>query len=642
MDYRWIFWLAWDNQLHVRALKIGGTQVTGSGLTRKLVREFSKTLFISILSFSLFFNGLVFASSTPNSQQHSPLPNTLSHLPSSLINKTEFDPASMTKQEKELLEAHFQKPIEVAVEILAAFKKLYEKLELLDKEIGLEEIQSRIISGRKKINIEAEIKKVSKAEFLYLPESKVFIPRATHYGTNLSYLYLDGTGIEPSNPELRKFLNKQLFIGSQTEWEVYKGKAKKVIQEANPKANFVKKAYGREHIIVATGSDGKIEAEHIKKAPLGSLRRLKQWVQAAYERPDDRKAVELGLASGSAQFVLALTIEGIRVSMDEERPFQYAAAILSIIYGSVIGVFNKTYQNITYTGSTRQQTIKHWAISLSFSYALFSMTKDHFWSVTAMDKHIVGSLIDLDYKALAQLKFTDIKESSALYLHIWAFLNNIANNWARVHWNQIPRMRKLMGESTKEWVVNIPKTFSIPIAKLKRGEQSKIPIFKIGKREYFLPYQGIKVVKSSVQLNAPKFLNPGKDIHTGHSQDVVEAQGVYFGQYFIKIFDLVMGVPLLLMTIPIVATVNVLYAEKHKFKEAKHLRNALEKTRLNKIEALEAIPVVNKLYRPPYSKTGILGVWAIAKVPYTLPRKLFRAAKAYTVKKARSCNRSFK
>jgi hypothetical protein len=396
----------------------------------------------------------------------------------SKLNLPDFN--NLTPEQERLLVNFFSEPSKIAYELIQIQKLLVDELERLEKEIGLRELEERIRSHEKEKSIEVELKGIGKGEIIFVRgDTNKFLTRLTHYGTHLSYVYLDGTGIEPDNKDLKELIERNIIIGSQTDVERYEGMAKDQIKNSD----FIHKKYGRETVVVytsqahenkeqekLTGWRNKYReltdiTEDVSKSKeytathyrikanwkVGGLNKLFSYLKGVYVKPtaDD---VKLGVLSGFAQFGVSTMIS---LMMADVTGFTWTPAILSILYGTILGVWNNTYRNIVNAGDHKSQTFKNFLVSTSFAYLLYGFQY---------------GLHALTSASLATLE-----------LHFKVIRNNLMNGGLKPFVYRIARERELAGKSIGTAKIRIPHIMPI------FGMPNYLPKLGFSKKHFSMP-----------------------------------------------------------------------------------------------------------------------------------------------------------
>ena len=396
----------------------------------------------------------------------------------SKLNLPDFN--KLTPEQERLLINFFSEPTKIAYELIQIQKLLVDELERLEKEIGLRNLEERIRSHEKEKSIEVELKGIGKGEILFVRgETNKFLTRLTHYGTHLSYVYLDGTGIEPDNRDLKELIERNIIIGSQTDIERYEGMAKDQIKNSD----FIHKKYGRETVVVYTSQahekkeEEKLTGWRKKYSELtdisedvsrskdyaathyrikanwkvGGLNKLFSYLKGVYVKPTAND-VKLGVLSGFAQFGVSSMIT---LLMADVTGFTWTPAILSILYGTILGVWNNTYRNIVNAGDQKSQTFKNFLVSTSFAYLLYGFQY---------------GLHALTSATLATLE-----------LHFKVISNNLINGGLKPYAYRIPRERELAGKSIGTAKIKMPHIMPI------FGVPHYLPKLGFSKKHFSMP-----------------------------------------------------------------------------------------------------------------------------------------------------------
>ena len=322
---------------------------------------------------------------------------------------------------------------------------------------------------------------------------------------------------------------------------------------------------GRDTIVVWYHHKG-VEKDQKFKVPASrlSMKFWKEYWHKIWEKPQFNEVIlkekgirkakvlfsgdfALAIGSASAQGLAALGLAyGFHKYLGQDM--SYVLPTLSLIWGGVIGVFNKTYRNIVYDGSHLAQTIKGWMVSLSFSYTYVIVTQG------------LGSVVGFSAAVLEK------------NFHI--FSNNLLTNWAKTWWNQFTRIRVLAGELLDDFQGKVS-----PERLAKIEEQFKR--YRLGDNTF----NQLKAVLDSTE----KSIKKAKIEKAG-----VSSQTFYLGSFILKLGDLVEtrvaipgfgeNVPLgriaFVLSIPLVRWAVIKYAEAHNAIVAPELRREWENDKL--------------------------------------------------------------
>lgn len=424
-----------------------------------LLKNLLNHFFACVLSLSIILNPLF--SSAQNLQTYTIKPQQ--------IFDTDYaqNPENLTAAEKEFLEATFTRPALVGLELLALMDALYRQVQNLETKYieeygptdGPQFLVDRITGRRSKQAVGIEIPGVGKAELNALGqgENARIFTKIVHYGTKDAHLFFDSqqfdfdfikklkVGANADEKEVLKevedsltFLieNQRIFSKNQNPnyapFYLTKGNKERLteiqsqINTTQDEAEALEQsltllntrlesaiAKGRRTLVhVFDGGTPYFTKSYDKPTTRKSLSYWYKYWRGIYEKPD-KKALNIGVLMAMSQGVLAYTFGGPE------------AAVLSLIWGGVVGVYIRTYINWKGIDSSLAiQTIKVWSISITFAYALMT------W-IHGFDAVFASGLSSL-----------------AMTGHVLA--NSIGNNLAKAHVEQIPRRRFMHNENLGE------------------------------------------------------------------------------------------------------------------------------------------------------------------------------------------------
>ncbi len=170
---------------------------------------------------------------------------------------------------------------------------------------------------------------------------------------------------------------------------------------------------GRDLIVVwERGGNGVGEDIRPRPSPWSPAWYTDYW-RATWKRPGQGDVI-LGLLSGAAQGLLALTLSGLKIWAGTSTSIIWFPIIFTMAFGSVIGVFASTYINWTIRGTQRSQWVKSGVVSVLFAYPVALAT----FGLAALLPWTLGGLL--------------------LQGHI--AMNVALNNLGKVAWQQYSKM----------------------------------------------------------------------------------------------------------------------------------------------------------------------------------------------------------
>lgn len=234
------------------------------------------------------------------------------------------------------------------------------------------------------------------------------IVRIVLKGSEQSFLCLDTDVISPTSKHLKKLIARQHLDSGKSRAD---GKN------------------GRDVVLVWTQGESVVETIYLSRPWMFSPRWWKEYVAAVVKKPS-MAHLGLGTACAIAQTGLALCVAGVKQMLNPEAPFEYQPAVLSAIFGMVLGINVKTYKAWCLIGPKISQVTKSALVSLLFAYSLIAWTD--------------GATTFNPFDAAFWL------------IHFHVITNAMMNNWAKVEWHQINRLRERNRLNTNAFQIWIP------------------------------------------------------------------------------------------------------------------------------------------------------------------------------------------
>ena len=469
------------------------------GYTRS-TGNIAKRILLLCLVFSLSTQALLGSRAQASLNYQVPIVSVPSFSPETNAHMTELY-ESLEPDEQRVVTDLLLEPQKETAELIALWEKLREKEAKIASHIGEEKLRRQIESRKESQQVTVEMPGVGRAEIAVLGQGERSSPfvKLVHHRTGRAYLAidLDQTPLEqlerlPDNPtdkereeisfrkflafQMRAYTARQLILAgnNRNEAEIEtQSKLKQAMtsssQELARKAwwkriwskpqavqpiDFETQPLGRDVTIIFHRSGQHVRTEQ-QNSPRSHWERAywKNYWYSIWERPGyneeywrkgglHRLVVPftgdylLGWFFASAQAVASLGLGLLqeRISPDPslaENTFT-ALAGTSFAFGILFGVFTKTWQNWSYIGSPMVRSMKTWAVSLSYGI------------IYGLQVNGVGGMLPFTGEGLNR---------EALHMYFMILSNLIIKGWFKVWSMEIPRFRKLVGETLGEFVI---------------------------------------------------------------------------------------------------------------------------------------------------------------------------------------------
>lgn len=257
--------------------------------------------------------------------------------------------------------------------------------------------------------------------------------RVTHNRTEISFLIIEENTIVLDSPHFRQYLARQHIDAGSSRSDGQHGRDVVIIS----RSQRLKEVTNSQNPIIA-GKNLDDEAiffeqeryQKIDRPSPFSTRWWESYAQATY-KPPSLATAKFGIFCGIAQGLLGLCVAGMKKLVDPALAMQLAPAYLSAVWGSVIGFYVSTYKNWINRGSIFSRTMKSSVNGLLFGYSLVALI------------HPSG------------IEAFSILDPAGVLLHGSIISNVVANNFAKIHWNDFVRVRELIGISRKKLAIKL-------------------------------------------------------------------------------------------------------------------------------------------------------------------------------------------
>lgn len=234
------------------------------------------------------------------------------------------------------------------------------------------------------------------------------IVKVLHPESELSFLVIDANQLDPSSKHLKKLIGRQHFDSGKNRTD---GKV------------------GRDVVLIWRDGKEILDTIYLSKPWMFSPRWWAEYAQAVVRKPT-KAHIGLGTACAIAQTGLALCVAATKQWLDPGSDFQYEPAILSAVFGMVLGINVKTYKTWCLLGSKISQITKSSMVSLAFAYSLAAWTDG------------MGGW--------------DLFDQAFWFAQFHILSNAFFNNWAKIEWHQINKIREENRLNTRPFHVYWP------------------------------------------------------------------------------------------------------------------------------------------------------------------------------------------
>lgn len=170
-----------------------------------------------------------------------------------------------------------------------------------------------------------------------------------------------------------------------------------------------------------------------------------------------------GHACGLAQAAIALCMGAVTLNLgiDKDGVFDVFPALLSYGFGTVVGMWARTYRNLTQWGNASDRLLKTSAIGLLFAYVLTmnkgfdALAMDLMTNFTSNPTEAVtnfasgwGTVLKNGVSKVLGLELTKSALLTALTINAHIFINNKLSNWAKTEFHGYNRIRDAARIST--------------------------------------------------------------------------------------------------------------------------------------------------------------------------------------------------
>ncbi len=259
----------------------------------------------------------------------------------------------------------------------------------LKDSLGGNEFRRRV--DRDQVSLECD--GVGKAEVTSVDGRSVVRVVGKHYHT--AFIFLDQDKVSPDSSHLKQLLARQHIDAGRT----------------HPDGR-----QGRDVVMVWERRSEITDIVYSPKPSPTSFRWWKDYLTATYKRPISGDYV-LAFVCVFLQTLLALGVSYAKTALDPSTAFSFAPAVVSSVFGLAIGIFTSTYRNWVFRGAKWKQTIKSSTVSFAFAYCLM-----------------------ISFGGVESLSFAT---AAGLMTHLFIMANVLANNIAKVEWNQIVLTRTM-------------------------------------------------------------------------------------------------------------------------------------------------------------------------------------------------------
>ncbi len=290
---------------------------------------------------------------------------------------------------------------EIIAQIFQMHRSLQVHLAEQQRLLGDKQFRKDVLAG-KKDHLRVHDETIGWAEPTTIDE--IMITRVVHSGTGIAFLIIDER-VNTTSDHFRQYVAR-------------------LHQESN--------RTGRHVMIIKTNANG----HSLEYSPMPRMNTA-QWWREFYDAVTVRPTaghIKVAMLSAGAQVAVALSVSKLQVllSANPHGSIDLRPAILSGIFGTVMGIFVGTWKNYAGRGSNFEITIKNSAISTAFAYILHAWTHHGLASLSIMDA-------------------TGLLANASLITNVYV------NNYTKTFWSELSRIRENMG-ANRGTIWGLPRT----------------------------------------------------------------------------------------------------------------------------------------------------------------------------------------
>ncbi len=296
--------------------------------------------------------------------------------------------------------------------------------------------QDELLKNVDKVKYKITIRDKGEAELRVSPYQKKIYARVKLEHLEYSFVFLENDQFkkEELDPRFLEMVSKDLSPEEMKRVKADQKEFNKILAAQHISAGDK----GRDAVVVfksinAETNQLQLDAQAHLKAEKWSREWWKSYGTYVLQKPEKQHYIFgtfCAVAQGGLMLCMAKTNQMINGGAIDIGPI-----LINMGTGFTLGVNAGTYTRWTHLGSKPMQRIKNSMISFFTAYLTVGVAEGFH-------------------------KLYQIYDPSAAFLHGRIFLNAIANNWAKVEWNQIVKMRSQLRLNEKPWepIIKIPFT----------------------------------------------------------------------------------------------------------------------------------------------------------------------------------------